>query len=204
MAEINPANLQSKHLYVQALLLGKVVKHIFDKASIRLSSKPKLTARPIISFMKRMRVSGLEKFSGKTFLSVINFYRSDTDLKRRKTAGALVVYISEENIYHLVKQLDYPVENEEDHAALMDSCGALTNLVAGSFKSGLIELGYQEIRMSHFSSYENTVIDGVEYDPRESQYYEVVFEVQGQPCLTIDLTMGPLEHDGQVEATLSL
>lgn len=188
------AALTSEHdldeLYLQSLLLGEVVKRILEKkAEIYLSSKPQLVKKNITEFMKKMRVTGLSKFEGRTYISTVNFYLSDEDLESHEAIGAIVLYLPEIHIVKILQDLGYPVIDEDDEDALEDACGSFCNMIAGSFKAGLSQLGYEEIVMSHFSSYQNDVINGVEYSHFQHQLFEVSFEIKGEKMIVADLTL---------------
>ncbi len=179
--------------YIHALLLSEVVKRILmSKGDIHLTSKPTLEKKSVTEFVKRMRVSGLTKFDERTYLSTVNFYRNVSDQEAEKSAGVIIIYIPETQIVHLLNDIGYPVHNEEDTVALEDACGSFCNLVAGTFKSGLTQLGYKELEMSHFSSYQNEIVDGVEYAPEVPFVYEITFERRGEIKLKADINMGNL------------
>ncbi|HBR15804.1 MAG TPA: hypothetical protein DD723_09760 [Candidatus Omnitrophica bacterium] len=176
--------------FVQAVLLGQVVQRILGRrGGIQLSRKPTFELKPVIEFMKRMRVSGLEKFDSATYISSINFYKNDEERHKHQAVGAIVIYFGEDYIVNILKKLDYPVTDDDDSETLEDACGAFCNLVAGNFKSGLLQLGYPELVMSHFSSYRNEVLDGVEYGHEQRQKYEINFEIKGQKSIVADLVM---------------
>jgi len=53
-----------------------------------------------------------------------------------------------------------------------------------------MQLGYEELFMSSFTSYKNSVLDGVIYEPSQTEKYEISFEVRGIRRIIIDYTMG--------------
>lgn len=180
--------------YVQAVLLGEVIRRILKKrGDIDLSSKPIYTLKPITEFTKRMRVCSIEKFNETTYIATVNFFSSQEDLNNHKAIGAIVLYISEDYLPPLLKRLEYPIVNEDDEEALKDACGTLCNLIGGNFKSGLIQLNYQELVMSHFSTYRNEVLSGVLFDPSQKEKYELSFFIADKKRIMADLTMGKIE-----------
>lgn len=184
---------EKDEFYIQALLLAEVVKRILEKqADIILKEKPALTKKPITEFCKRMRISSVGKFDGKTYISTINFYETEEDLQGHTALGALILYIKEDYVFPLFQKLNYPDIDETDEEAIEDACGTFCNLVAGNFKSGLTQLGYKELFMSHFSSYQNDILNGVEYHPDEKELYEVSIRIRDEVCIILDLTMGPI------------
>jgi len=185
--------------YVQALLLSKVVERILSKrAGIYLSARPQLQRGNIVSFMKKMRINGLTKFDEKTFISYVNYFKNEVDMDKNKAAGAIIVYIPETFVYRLMHKLDYPVEDEADIRGLLDACGTFCNLVAGNFKSGLRQIGYQELVMSHFSAYENSVFNGVPFDFDEEEYFQVSFDIEKETRIVVDMTLGEIDHELEV------
>ena len=176
--------------YVQSMLLAEVVKRIIlKKAEIKLSRKPTFELKPISEFMKRMRVSSFEKFNEPTYISTVNFYETEEDMEKHRVLGTLVLYIGQEFLIRLFSELDYPYIDEDDQATLEDACGTFCNLIGGNFKSALIQLGYKELVMSHFSSYTNEVIDGVEYNTKQTQKSEIGFEIGGKKRIIADLIL---------------
>lgn len=180
-------------LTLQAMMLAEVVKRILKvKGDVDLSSPPRLNKKNIVEFMKRMRVSGLSKFDEKTLLASVNFYANETDADNHKALGAIIVYIEENYASKLFRNLDYPLFDSDDTDTLLDACGSFCNLIAGNFKAGLTQLGYKELYMSHFSTYENEVVNGVQYDLSQTQIYELTFDIKEEKRLVVELTMGIL------------
>ena len=75
---------------------------------------------------------------------------------------------------------------------LEDACGTFCNLIAGNFKSGLTQLGYVELIMSHFSGFQNEILNGVEFHPSQKQMYEINYEIEGEKRIVTELCMGPV------------
>ncbi len=195
MADTTINNKSVEEFYIQAVMLAEVVKRILKrKGDVELSSKPKFALKTITEFRKRIRVSGLEKFNEKTYIGTVNFYRTVKDLESQKAVGAIILYLSESYIVRLLRELHYPVIDEDDEEAIEDAVGTVCNLVAGNFKAGLTQLGYPELEMSHFYTYQNEIVDGVPFDPTQKQLYEISFEIRQQVRIIADLTMGPLER----------
>jgi len=193
MISENTSNVEQTDNDQQVAVLAEIVKRILiRRGNIELSDKPKVVKKAIVEFRKRIRVNGLEKFNDKTLISTINFYKNDEDLEADKAIGALIVYLAEDYVVQLLQSLQYPVIDDEDQEALDDACGTFCNLLAGNFKSGLTQLGYQELSMSHFSTFQNDVVNGVNYHYGEKHLTEISFEVRGYKCIVVDLTMGPL------------
>lgn len=182
---------ETDELYVHSLLLSKVVERVLQqRGGIELSDVPMFEKTPIVEFMKRMRVWSLEKFNDTTYISAINFFKNDKDLKAQKTLGTILIYIEEEYISYLFKRLDYPNLDEDDDDCLKDACGTFCNIIAAKFKSGLAQMGYAELSMSHFYSFKDEVFGGVAYDTQQKSKYEIAFEINGVKRIVAELTLG--------------
>lgn len=179
--------------YVQALLLSEVVKRTLEqKAGIELSSHPEIEKVPIVDFMKRMRVWGLDKFKENTFISTVNMYSSKEDMDKDKALGAIVLYMEGEFIPYLFKRLGYPDIDDQEEQDIEDAIGTFCNLIAAKFKQGIIQIGYKELEMSHFSSYQDQVSGGVAYDSSQDFKYELSFYIRDVKRIVVDLTMATI------------
>lgn len=172
-------------------ILAQGVVALFDeRAGIKFSQDPVLERKNIIEYNGRMRVDGMEKFNEPTFISTVNYYASKKDMEAHKAVGALVVYVEQEYIVTMLKQLKYPMANDEDEEEMKDCCGTLCNIIAGRFKSDLVASGHVELEMSAFSNYRNTSIKGVEFDYAEWDKFEISFFIDGKKRLVVEMTMG--------------
>ncbi|MBF0484747.1 MAG: hypothetical protein HQL25_08605 [Candidatus Omnitrophica bacterium] len=150
-------------LNLQARIAAEVLKRILERrAGLKLSSNPKFISRPIVEFMRRMRITSFEKFDTTTAISVINFFVGKSIENRESPIGTIVIYVEFDYLVMLLQKLGYPIE-ENDDSEMLDACGTLCNLIAGNFKSGLCQLGYVNLEMSHFMSFRNEIFEGVLY-----------------------------------------
>lgn len=189
-------NDQLDERYIQALMLSRVIKRILkNRASIELSANPVFIEKPIAEFMNRLKVSSITKFDETTYISSINFYKDRAALDRHEALGALIIYVGASYLVELIKRLDYPEVDEDDPEAMLDAIGTFCNLIAGNFKSGLTQLGYIELVMSHFSGYENKVLLGVDFSPNETRMYEIEFEIRGEKRIVAEFSMAPIPLD---------
>ena len=178
-------------LHLQALLMGKVIERILKwKANIHQKITKTFEIKPVSEFMKRMRVSSLEKFDTTTYISYIYFYASEEDMEKKKTLGVFVLYVEEEYIVKLLQRLDYPIGDTDDQELIEDAIGTFCNLIAGNFKNGLTQLGYTELAMSHFSSYRNEILNGVDYCLDCQKVYEVSLNISNQKRIVGEFNMG--------------
>lgn len=189
----DPKKKEMSEFYIQTLMLVEVIKRILDrKASIFNTRVVDFNLKPIVEFKNRMRVSSLDKFDGITYVSVVYFFLNEDLQKENKPVGTLVIYMEDEYLEELLRKLDYPKIDVDDQDAVEDACGTICNLIAGNFKSGLTQLGYQELMMSHFRSFRTEVVNGVEYDFTQKQKYEIGFEVRDHRRIVVELVMGKI------------
>jgi len=180
-------------LYVQAICLREVILRTFEaKGKLDVTSKPIPKIRPIVEANKRMKVSNLGRFDTTAFISIVNFYKHEADLENNKALGALVIYIGEKYIIDLFAQMGYPGLDENNDSEMEDASGTLCNIIAGKFKLALKQLDFIELEMSHFSTYQNDVPDGVAYDYHQKRKYEISFEIDEEKAFIVELTMGSI------------
>ena len=182
---------QPDDLYLQAVCLTGVILRTFEhKGKLDVTSKPLPKIRPIVTANRRMSIMSLNKFSGTTYIGIINFYKNKTDSKSGNAIGALIVYMGERFIVDLFAQMGYPGLDENNEQELEDAVGTFCNIIAGKFKLALKQLDFIELEMAHFSTYQNQVREGVLYDPKESRKYEMTFEIDKQKAMIVELTLG--------------
>jgi hypothetical protein len=175
---------------LSAALAAAVKKILKDRGGIFLSQEPETVEKNIVEFGRRMRVDALEKFGDRTVFSAVKFYVDGAHMSRDEAAGALVVYIPVMHLAHFLKMLEYPEIDEEVDEALMDGCGTVANLIAGAFVKDIAKIGFGFLQMSHFETYINTAVNGIEFSPEEKIKHEITFMINGQKRLVAELTMG--------------
>ncbi len=184
----------NKELEQYAEVLKRSVIALFkERGNVVFTKPPQLTRRPIIEYEGKIRADGMDKYNNEVaYVSAVNFYSDVAALEKKKPLGVLVVYVQFEFLPRLMKLLQYPPIDDEKEQALLDSIGTLCNIVSGRFKSEIKAAGYKDLEMSHFINYRNNAVVGVSYNPKESEYYEMVCEIEGKRRLAIDLTMSPI------------
>ena len=171
----------------------KVVEDLLkSKPGITLTKESEFVQRDIIEYNSRMRVFGMEKFNGPCFISVINYYSSEVDLKAHKAGGAVVLYIEEGNAAKLLKALGFKKFDEEDNDAVLKMCGEFCTLLAEDYKKELSSLGYKDLVLSAPSNYLNGVPEGVEFSYDQYVKYEMSFYLWKQKTVVLDVTMKSL------------
>lgn len=183
----------SEEAFTIALALSAAIKKVFyEKSEQKFSSEPIIDKRRIIQFVHRMRIDAMEKFQKTTFLSVVHFYLNELALKENQPVGLIVVYIERTYVPEMLRLFKYPYIDYEDDDEVLDGIGAITNLIAGSFKKEIARLGYVDLEMSHFQSAINTVLDGVEYCKTETEKFEITFEIDDKKRMVVELSLAPI------------
>lgn len=187
-------NKQNNELEKFAALLVSGTSALFqERGELLFSDSPKIERKRIFEYEGKMRADGMEKFDNEpTYVSAVNFYANENDMRKRKTLGALVVYVQQEYIAKLMKLLQYPPVDDESDTAMQDSCGTLCNIISGRFKSEISKAGYIELEMSHFMSYRNLAFAGVDFCPHEFDMCLVECKIAGEKRLVMEMTMGAI------------
>ena len=86
--------------------------------------------------------------------------------------------------------LEYGRIDEDDEEEVLDACGTVTNLIAGYFVKELSAHGYIHLEMSHFDTYINSPVDGINFFPQEDVKHEMDFFIREEKRIVIELTMG--------------
>jgi hypothetical protein len=183
---------QNPELEKFADLLEKGTVALFMERNSELKFKtPVKNLKTIIEYGGKMRIDGMEKFGNEpTYVSAINYYANKVDMEKKKTLGAVIVYVSQEFMAKMMKIVQYPPVDDENETALEDSCGTLCNIIAGRFKSEISKEGYIELEMSHFVTARNNLVSGVNFCFSEFTKYEIVFDIDGAKRLVLEVTMG--------------
>lgn len=183
---------KNKDLEKFADLLIKGMDGIFmERGEIKFSKVPEKICTPIVEYQKKMQADGMEKFKNEpAYVSSVNYFLTAADMTKKKAVGALIVYVEQAYMARMMKNLKYPPVDDENENALLDSCGTLCNILAGRFKSEIASAGYIELEMSHFSTYRNTAVPGVDFCSDEYDRYTINFIIENEKRLVIDMSMG--------------
>ncbi len=173
------------------LLIKGVVALFQERGELTFTNEPQKERKQIIEYEGKMRADGMEKFNNEpAYVSVVNYYAGETDMQKKKTLGALVIYVEQAYLAKLMKLLQYPPVDDESEEAMLDSCGTLSNIIAGRFKSEISSGGYIELEMSHFQTYRNSAFAGVAFNRNEYDMYVVSFEIADTKRLVMEMSMG--------------
>lgn len=174
--------------FTLALALCAAVKKIFyEKSATTFSSEPKLVKKPIIQFIRKMRVDAMEKFNSTTVFSIVDFAPNEEGLEKQVYMISIVVYLEQKFLPEFLRLLQYPYIDSDDEMEVKDGCGTIVNLIAGQYKREMAQLGYKDMMMSHFESYINSAPDGVGIPDGPTEKYEISFEVEGTKRLVVEM-----------------
>lgn len=186
---------ENTRLWALSKILVDAVKIVLrQKGDIYLTVEPMIREKAIIQFSNRMRVDGLEKFNGRTFVATVNFYIDKSHMEHEKAVGALILYIPEGYVARLMWLMEYGRIDEDDEHEMLESCGTVANLIAGCFVKELSANGYVSLQMSHFETFVNTPVNGVCFSSQEEVKHEIEFTIRGERRLMAELTMAPLKR----------
>ncbi|MBF0594226.1 MAG: hypothetical protein HQL22_04595 [Candidatus Omnitrophica bacterium] len=186
---------QNQELFaLSRVLISALKKMLAQKGDIYLSQDPVVREKEIVQFARRMRVDGLEKFGRCTFIASVNFYVDKEQMGLEKSVGALLVYIPEDYVARLLWLLDYGRIDEDNEAEMSDACGTVANLLAGYFVKELSAHGYIHLQMSHFETYINTPLNGIDFFSDEDVKHEIEVFIREEKRMVLELTMKPLKR----------
>ena len=175
---------------IATALKSVVDRRVGGKDSVTYTKDAMITDKDIIEYNSRLRIFGLEKFDGPCFISVINFYLSQADLKEHSAHGALIFYLDPENAERLLKAFGYPVKLDSDDEIIMSNCGELCKSFAKQLNEELKSLGYSDLVLSDPANYQNNVLDGVEFNYDEYKMYELSFYLWKKKTFVLEITLG--------------
>ncbi len=192
--KLNIPQNNSEASFTMSLALSAAAKKTFyEKAEIKFSAEPVISKHPIVHFKGSMRIDALEKFNNPTVFSYVHFYKNFKAMQQgADPLGVVIIYVEKVYLPELLRLLHYPYVDSEDDSSVKDGCGALVNLIAGHFKKELINLGYQDMEMSHFKSYINLNLDGVEFPPEQLNQHTISFDIDGQERMIAELVMSDI------------
>lgn len=183
---------KNKDLVKFADLLVKGTEGLFtERSELKFTKSTEKIFGTIVEYQGKMQADGMEKFNNEAaYVSAVNYYLSGADMAKKKAIGALIVYIPQDYMAKIMKHLKYPAVDDENENALLDSCGTLCNILAGRFKSEIASGGYIELEMSHFKTYRNNAVPGVDFCASEYDSYTINFYLEGAKRMVFDMSMG--------------
>ena len=173
-------------------ILIKGTEGLFNERSeLKFTKDTEKLPSTIVEYKGKMQADGMEKFDNEaTYVSTINYYLNAADMAKNKAVGALIVYVPQNYMAKIMKHLKYPPVDDENENALLDSCGTLCNILAGRFKSEIVAAGYIELEMSHFKTYRNTAVPGVDFCASEFDSFVINFYMENAKRMCFELSMG--------------
>lgn len=184
--------MADKNFDVQVLnttLMGCIEEILGKMSGVSPTENPSVRTVDIIEYEGRMRVTGMEKFNAPSYVSVVNYYLNQSDLEKHRAKGAVVVFVDAENAGKLYKALGFAVPDDEDESSMLDACGELCNVLGGSFKNELSNMGFIDMSMSAPHNYKNTVMQGVEYSPDQETKQEFSFYYWKRKAIVVEVTL---------------
>ena len=176
-----------------------VVEDTFEKmVHAKCSAPPVVTERDIIEYDGNMRVFPLEKFNAPCYVTYVNFFLNDADLKaERNVIGTFVFFVKEEVAEKLLRAFNHSLKDAENEDVLTDICGEMCNILTGNIKNELTDIKYVELSMSVPYKFKNHIPAGVPFDYHLFTKHEFVFSFWGQKCIVIEACMGDVPLKGR-------
>lgn len=183
---------KNKDIEKFANILMKGTEGLFaERAEVKFSKPAEKILGTIVEYQGKIQADGMEKFNNEAaYVSAVNYYLNAADMAKKKAVGALIVYVPQNYMAKLMKHLKYPPVDDENENALLDSCGTLCNILAGRFKSEISAAGYIELEMSHFKTYRNNAVPGVDFCSSEFDFYTINYYLENEKRMVFDMTMG--------------
>lgn len=173
------------------ILISGTEKLFMERGEIKFSKPPEKAKVNIIEYKGKMRADGMEKFDNEaTYVSAVNYYLNAQDMAKKKAVGVMIGYVQQAYMPRLMKLLQYPPVDDENENALLDSCGTLCNILAGRFKSEISAAGYIELEMSHFLTFRNSAVPGVDFCASEFDAYTINFSLENEKRMVLEMSMG--------------
>lgn len=179
---------------IATTVMGAVSNVITTMCHQEFTQEPKFREKEIIEYNSRMRVFGLEKFNGPSYISSVNLYRNNGshDIQNvDDVLGTMVLYLEPEAAQKIIKSLGMEI-NVNDENMILDNCGEFCNLVAGQYKNKIMEMGYEDLILSAPTNFINDVPGGVRFCYDEYRYYETEFFLWKALALVVAVCMGPV------------
>jgi hypothetical protein len=173
------------------LMMKRVIADVIrNKYQEQLSYDPRVELKPIMTVNGRMKISGFEKFSIRSYIAVINFFADAKDMEKHKSSGFMAVYLKESAILKLLQ-----VTGQFKGAALNEKmifkvCEEIALALAQGFKKESGSIGLPPFELSVPAIHKDYVPGGVSAPKAQRQYYETSIELWDIDAMVIDLVLG--------------
>jgi hypothetical protein len=174
--------------------LAEAVQHsvedyIKKKSGLTFSKDSDWHEKNIIEYDSRMRIFGMEKFNGGSYIAAVNFYRSEEEKKTNKCCGTLIIFIDDENATKILRSFGYKIKSDDDEDQILDSLADLCVKFSEGFKEELAKLGLGNLVLSQSSKYRNDAAQGVEFPYQIYKYVENNFYMFKQKAFVVNTVM---------------
>lgn len=176
-------------------LLESVEEVLIHPSGLSYSQEPEFSKKEIIEYEGRWRTFGPEKFNDSCYLSSVSFFQTKKDFDKGHPVGTVIFYVKLEHALELFKILNLVVDDSDDGAEddLVDCCGEVINIISGKVKSSLVAEGYQDLILSSPITRQNNISEGVLFNTKERNYFELTFFLWGEKSFVFSFCMGPID-----------
>jgi len=171
---------------LEAALLKAVEKTFTSRYGGNFEEPPVTKREDIITWYKKMKIFGWEKFHSPTYILIIYFYEDKAAMEKQDPVGDIIFYIERKSAYSILKSIgieatdegvDYDELESAGDKALADRCGELAKAAAEDIKTELASLGHPQMHMSDPVSFINEVPDGIPYNHQVLQKIELFCKI---------------------------
>jgi len=177
---------------IKELLTVSLQNSVASMGSANFSKPPEFSEHELIEYESRMRVFGLEKFGLPCYISYVNFFLPQADIKKDMPIGTFLVFLEHNNAVRLLKSLGYTHINEDEDETILGKTGEFCVAMAKQLKTTLTQKGYKELTISDPLNYKNDIPEGVPFYYHEEKCYQLDFFFWKQKNLIFNLILGPV------------
>lgn len=171
-----------------------VAQKAFDSTGGKLVSTDPATHKPqnIIEYQGRMSVTGMDKFNGPTHIAALAFYLNDQDKSKRRAKGAIALYLEASNTDKVLRAFGHSFNDDDEEEEALAACGKICATIAGKFRDALAQNGCPALVLSDPVTGKNSIPDGIDFSPDQSQKNEFSFYFWKKKSMVIDVTMADI------------
>ncbi|MBF0384574.1 MAG: hypothetical protein HQL27_01755 [Candidatus Omnitrophica bacterium] len=178
------------HKQLADVLLQAAKITLEEKYNARFSQDPIVAEREIIEYGSRIRTLGLDKFNDPCYVSSINLFSSQENLKQQKTSGAIIIYIEEVIGQDFLKAINKKAD-DDDEELVMKNCGEILKEIAAKFINSAQNFGYSNMVSSETINEKNDISGGVDFEYNETKLQEISFFIKKVKAVVISITLAP-------------
>lgn len=155
-----------------------VNRTLISMTEVRLTQMPEVSRQDVVT----LRIMATEG----TFVALVMFQQP---FGTRNIKGGMLVYIPKRNVKDLFGNLG--IDEHSDGSEIMDACGEFCNVMAGSFKTEIVNSGYSDVSLSLPEKYADHVNELIRVDV--TCKYKLAFSHKGRDLLSVEVFMEDIQ-----------